>query len=71
MKHISRFLPVALALMLVFTGVDKKGSFDITAGSGTGKGGDVPVVPGFAASDDISVSAGGTTKGGDVPVIPG
>lgn len=55
---------------LLSTPVEKKGSFDITerimAGSGTGKGGDVPVTPGLSKR-----GVGGTDKGGEVPVTPG
>ena len=65
MKQVSRFLPVVMALMLVFTGIDKKGSFDINAG-GTTKGDDVPVIPGLVAGSSVPLASNHNSGDGKV-----
>ena len=79
MKQITRFLPVALALMLVFTGIDKKGSFDITEGVAAQRPAiartELPQIartemPSVAPTEEYQPDASGS-KQPEVPVVPG
>ena len=70
MKHFSFLLPIIIAVLLALpgTGIVHKASLDVNAG-GTTKGGDVPVIPGFA--NDPQIAAGNGGKVGEVPVVTG
>ena len=67
-QHLFRIVPALASVIIVQAGMERKGSFDLTAAPADAQ---VAVAPEFSKKGSFDLTAGGTSKGGEVPVVPG